>query len=118
MTIKDVVKLLGKGISLDEIKKIRESDQADDLVELVNGGLTFQDASDVVSMFKSEEQEEDHEQEDSSDPEDDPDDSEDYKSKYEKLLLQTQIEKSRKDNSDKNEKSDEDVLKDLAKNFF
>lgn len=118
MNIKDVVKLLGKGISLDEIKQIKESDQADDLIQLVNGGLSFQDASDVVSMFNSEEQEEDQEEEQPSEPEPDPEDSEDYKSKYEELLLKTQIEKSRKDNSDKNEKSDEDVLKDLAKNFF
>lgn len=115
MTIKDIVTLAAKGVSIEDIKKIHASENEDDLVELVKTGVSYEDAVELASMAAQQ----------SEDPEPSPpdpapaEDTEDWKSKYDELLKKTQKEKARENNLNGDEEADRKKrLEDMARRFM
>lgn len=117
MTIKDVISLTAKGINLEQLKKVKEHENADDLTELLKNGMKFDDALEAVKLA-DQKPAESPESATGDDEEEEP--VNEWEEKYNKLLAQMQKEHQRENNkNDVDEEAERKKhLDDIVRSFM
>ena len=111
MKVKDIISLVKAGYTPAEIGSLGEDQEA--VLEFVSGGVSKDDIPTLLEISRTV-------SDDKPDPgaeETPPDPEEDYKGKYEALMQKLQKESLNKDQSG-NQKSSDELLADIVKDFM
>lgn len=112
MKVKDIISLVKAGYTPAEIGSLGEDQEA--VLEFVSGGVSKDDIPTLLEISRTV-------SDDNPDPgaeETPPDPEEDYKSKYEALLQKIQKESLNEDQSGKKQKSSDELLADIVRDFM
>lgn len=98
MNIKDIISLTAKGVKPDQLKELSTDENRDAMIELLKSGIGFDEAKELVAL--ADEKPDDSVKTPSTESQEEEPPVNEWEVKYKELLKKTQIENSRKDNSD------------------
>lgn len=98
MNIKDIISLTAKGVKPDQLKELNADENREALIELLKSGIGLDEARELVAL--ADEKPDDSVKTPSTESQEEEPPVNEWEVKYKELLKRTQIENSRKDNSD------------------
>lgn len=98
MNIKDIISLATRGVKPDQLKELSTNENRDAMIELLKSGIGFDEAKDLVAL--ADEKPDDSVNTPSTESKEEEPTVNEWEVKYKELLRKSQLENSRKDNSD------------------
>jgi len=117
MKIADILKLMKAGYNAGEISELERKDE---ILELVNGGVSKKDVPDYLKLLDEAPEDPDREEPEAEpEPEKEKEPAEDYKKLYEELKAKTEKAAARKDLSGQvQKKTADDILAEIAVDYM